>query len=183
MSDERKLLIRDLLVSLGEDPEREGLARTPHRVSKSLEFLTSGYGSDPEKILNEAVFTDQYDEMVVVRDIEVFSLCEHHLLPFFGKAHVAYLPDGKIVGLSKLARLVDMYARRLQVQERMTQQVAQAIEELLQPRGVGVVVEAQHLCMRMRGVSKQHSLVSTSAMLGAFRDGPTRKEFLTLIRS
>ncbi len=175
-------LIRKMLESLGEDPQREGLARTPARVEKSLRYLTSGYTEDPAALLNGAVFSESYDEMVLVRDIEVFSLCEHHMLPFYGKAHVAYIPNGKIVGLSKMARLVDMFARRLQVQERLTQEVAQILNELLEPRGVGVVVEAQHLCMRMRGVSKQGSSVTTSAMLGAFREGPTREEFLNLIR-
>ncbi len=175
-------LIRELLLELGEDPDRDGLRRTPKRVEESLRHLTSGYSMDPKEILNSAVFTVNYDEMVLVRDIEIFSLCEHHMLPFIGKAHVAYIPKGKIVGLSKIARLVDMYARRLQVQERLTQEVAGQLDRLLGPRGVGVVIEAQHLCMRMRGVSKQHSSVTTSAMLGVFREGPTREEFLRLIR-
>lgn len=175
-------LIRQLLNELGEDPDREGLRLTPKRVAESLRFLTSGYGADPDEILNSAVFQVDYDEMVLVRDIEVFSLCEHHMLPFFGKAHVAYIPKEKIVGLSKIARLVEVYARRLQVQERLTQEIAATIEKLIDPEGVGMVIEAQHLCMRMRGVAKQHSSVTTSAMLGVFREGPTRQEFLRLIR-
>jgi GTP cyclohydrolase I len=174
--------VRNLLIQLGEDPNREGLLRTPARVSAALKFLTHGYSMSAREILNEALFTEDYDEMVLVRDIELFSLCEHHMLPFIGKAHVAYIPNRKIVGLSKIARLVDMFARRLQVQERMTSEIASAINVLLEPQGVGVVIEAQHLCMRMRGVSKQHSSVTTSAMLGAFRKGATREEFLGLIR-
>jgi GTP cyclohydrolase I len=176
--------VRELLSGLGEDPDREGLSDTPERVAKSLEFLTRGYGQDPEKVIGDALFTVKYDEMVIIRDIDVFSLCEHHMLPFFGKAHVAYLPNGKVVGLSKIPRLVDLYARRLQVQERLTVQVAQTIQDVIQPRGVGVVVEAMHFCMIMRGVEKQNSVAATSCMLGAFRDHqPTREEFLGLIHS
>ena len=175
-------LIRDLLAELGEDPAREGLKKTPHRVAAALETLTAGYKVSPKDVLGGATFEEDYDEMVIVKDIEVFSLCEHHLLPFFGKCHIAYVPAGRIVGLSKLARLVDVFARRLQVQERMTTQIAQAIQEHLKPKGVGVVVEAKHLCMIMRGVEKQHSVAVTSAMLGAFRSREaTRMEFLTLI--
>ena len=175
-------IVRQMLAEIGEDPDREGLLQTPKRVKEAMAFLTQGYAMDPREILNAAMFTEDYDEMVLVRDIELFSLCEHHMLPFMGKAHVAYVPNGKIVGLSKLARLVDMYSRRLQVQERLTQEVANSVNELLCPQGVAVVIEAQHLCMRMRGVSKQHSSVTTSAMLGVFREGPTRTEFLRLIR-
>jgi GTP cyclohydrolase I len=176
-------LIKDLLKELGEDPYREGLDKTPERVAKSLGYLTSGYGKTVAEVLNGAIFTEPYDEMVVVKDIEVYSLCEHHLLPFFGKAHIAYLPAGRIVGLSKLARLVDMFARRLQVQERLTTQIAEALQETLQPAGVGVVIEAFHFCMMMRGVEKQNSQAITSCMLGAFRDcRETREEFLHLIR-
>ena len=176
-------LIRQLLVQLGEDPNREGLRRTPERFEKALRFLTSGYRQDPEKLLNGAMFSVCYDEMVVVKDIEVYSLCEHHLLPFFGKCHVAYIPSKKVVGLSKIARLVNMYARRLQIQERLTSQIAKAIEEKLSPQGFGVIIEARHLCMVMRGVEKQHSAAVTSAMLGVFRDNKqTRDEFLSLVR-
>ena len=164
-------------------PNREGLRRTPERFEKALRFLTSGYRQDPEKILNGAMFSVCYDEMVVVKDIEVYSLCEHHLLPFFGKCHVAYIPNKKVVGLSKIARLVNMYARRLQIQERLTSQIAKAIEEKLSPQGVGVIIEARHLCMVMRGVEKQNSMAVTSAMLGAFRESKqTRDEFLSLVR-
>ncbi len=176
-------LVREMLVQLGEDPNREGLRRTPERFEKALRFLTSGYGRIHDKILNGAMFSVCYDEMVVVKDIEVYSLCEHHLLPFFGKCHVAYIPDKKVVGLSKIARLVNMYARRLQIQERLTSQMAKAIQEKLSPQGVGVIVEARHLCMVMRGVEKQNSIAMTSAMLGAFRENKqTRDEFLSLIR-
>jgi len=175
--------VRDVLTGLGEMPEREGLQKTPERVAKALRFLTSGYHQDPVALLNEALFTVSYDEMVIVKDIEMFSLCEHHLLPFFGKAHVAYIPRGKVVGLSKIPRLVDMYARRLQVQERLTVQIAEAIEETIKPRGVGVVVEAMHLCMIMRGVEKQNSVAVTSCMRGAFRaEQKTREEFLSLVK-
>jgi GTP cyclohydrolase I len=175
-------LIEDLLVSLGEDPKRDGLARTPRRVEDALRFLTSGYRMDVQKVLNGAMYDVKYDEMVVVRDIEFFSLCEHHMLPFYGKMHVAYLPQKKVIGLSKIPRLVDVFARRLQIQERLTQQVAQTIQEAIQPVGVGVICEAKHLCMMMRGVEKQHSGAMTSAMLGAFRDRKeTRDEFLSLV--
>lgn len=177
-------LVRKMLVQIGEDPNREGLRKTPERFEKALRFLTNGYRQDPEKILNGAMFSVCYDEMVVVKDIEVYSLCEHHLLPFFGKCHVAYLPNKKVVGLSKLARLVNMYARRLQIQERLTSQIAQAINEELSPQGVGVIIEARHLCMVMRGVEKQNSMAVSSAMLGAFRESKqTRDEFLALVRS
>jgi len=175
-------LVRRMLVQLGEDPDREGLRRTPERFEKALRFLTSGYRQEPERLLNGAMFSVCYDEMVVVKDIEVYSLCEHHLLPFFGKCHVAYIPNKKVVGLSKIARLVNMYARRLQIQERLTSQIAQTINEKLKPQGVGVIVEARHLCMVMRGVEKQHSAAVTSAMLGAFRENKqTRDEFLALV--
>ena len=175
-------LIEELLVRLGEDPKRDGLLRTPIRVDKSMRFLTSGYRMDINKILNGALYEVKYDEMVVVKDIEFFSLCEHHMLPFYGKMHVAYLPQTKVIGLSKIPRLVDMYARRLQIQERLTQQVAQTIQEVIQPLGVGVICEAKHFCMMMRGVEKQHSGAMTSAMLGAFRDRKeTRDEFLALV--
>jgi len=176
-------LVRKMLVQLGEDPDREGLQRTPERFEKALRFLTSGYALNADTILNGAMFSVRYDEMVVVKDIEVYSLCEHHLLPFFGKCHVAYLPDKKVVGLSKIARLVNMYARRLQIQERLTSQIAQALEEKLSPQGVGVIIEARHLCMVMRGVEKQNSMAVSSAMLGAFRENKqTRDEFLALVR-
>jgi GTP cyclohydrolase I len=176
-------LMRQVLGHLGEDPTREGLLRTPARADKALQFLTSGYTADLSTIVNDALFDVQYDEMVIVKDIEFFSLCEHHLLPFYGKAHVAYLPDKKVIGLSKLPRIVDMFARRLQVQERLTQQIAQTVQEVLKPKGVGVICEARHFCMMMRGVEKQHSGTVTSAMLGAFRDQKeTRDEFLALAR-
>jgi GTP cyclohydrolase I len=177
-------LVSELLKELGEDAKREGLERTPDRVEKALRYLTSGYDKDPREVLNDALFVEEYDEMVVVKDIDVFSLCEHHLLPFIGKCHVAYMPRRKIVGLSKIPRLVDMYARRLQVQERLTTQVAGTLNDVLQPRGVAVVMEAIHLCMLMRGVEKQNSKAVTSAMLGAFRDRPeTRAEFMDLIKA
>jgi GTP cyclohydrolase I len=176
-------LIARMLEELGEDVGRQGLERTPERVAKALRFLTSGYEKDVKDILNDALFVEDYDEMVVVKDIDVFSLCEHHVLPFVGKCHVAYLPGKKIVGLSKIPRLVEMFSRRLQVQERLTTQIAQTLQEALQPRGVAVVVEAIHLCMVMRGVEKQNSKAVTSAMLGAFRDRPeTRAEFMELIK-
>ncbi|ADV81897.1 GTP cyclohydrolase I FolE [Terriglobus saanensis] len=176
-------LYSEVLRRLGEDPERDGLLKTPERVAKSMAFLTQGYAQNPTELLRGALFDVDYDEMVIVRDIEFYSLCEHHMLPFFGKAHVAYIPQGKVIGLSKVARLVDLFARRLQVQERMTRQIADAIVEAIAPQGVGVVVEAQHLCMMMRGVEKQHSMTTTSAMLGAFRNAAqTRNEFLSLIR-
>jgi GTP cyclohydrolase I len=177
-------LMRRIITLLGEDPEREGLRKTPERFEKAMRFLMSGYSQDPEKLLNGATFSVCYDEMVVVKDIEVFSLCEHHLLPFFGKCHVAYLPNKKVIGLSKIARLVNMFARRLQIQERLTNQIARAIQEKISPEGVGVIIEARHLCMVMRGVEKQNSQAITSAMLGAFRDNKqTRDEFLSLIRT
>jgi len=172
-----------VLAAIGEDPDREGLLKTPERVEKSFRFLTKGYQEDVRALLNSALFTVRYDEMVVVKDIEVFSLCEHHLLPFFGKAHVAYIPKNKVVGLSKIPRLVDAFARRLQVQERLTVQIANAIQDAIHPGGVGVVIEAMHLCMIMRGVEKQNSVAVTSCMLGAFREQhQTREEFLSLIR-
>jgi GTP cyclohydrolase I len=177
-------LMREVLVRLGEDPERDGLMRTPERVDRSLHFLTRGYKEDPEKLLQDALFDVTYDEMVIVKDIEMFSLCEHHMLPFFGKVHVAYLPKGKVIGLSKIPRLVDVFARRLQVQERLTTQIAETIQNAINPIGVGVVIEARHLCMMMRGVEKQHSSAVTSSMLGAFRnEHETREEFLSLIRA
>ena len=176
-------LIADLLRELGEDPKREGLELTPVRVARAFRYLTSGYQQDVQEVLNGALFVENYDEIVLVKDIDVFSLCEHHILPFFGKCHIGYLPGRKIIGLSKLARLVDMFSRRLQVQERLTTQIAQTLQEVLQPRGVAVVIEAIHLCMVMRGVEKQNSKAVTSAMLGAFRDRPeTRAEFMELIK-
>ena len=176
-------MVRRMLAMIGEDPNREGLRKTPERFEKALRFLTSGYHQEPEKILNGAMYSVCYDQMVVVKDIEVFSLCEHHLLPFFGKCHVAYIPSKQVVGLSKIPRLVDMFARRLQIQERLTSQIAQAIQQKLSPEGVGVIIEARHLCMVMRGVEKQNSQAVTSAMLGAFRENKqTRDEFLALIR-
>jgi GTP cyclohydrolase IA len=172
-----------MLEGLGEDPQREGLLKTPERVARSLRFLTGGYSQNPEELLKNAVFTEAYDEMVVVRDIDLFSMCEHHMLPFFGKAHVAYIPDGKIVGLSKLARVVEVFARRLQVQERLTQQIRDAIQNVLNPKGVAVVIEAKHLCMVMRGVEKLNSVTTTSAMSGQFiTSQSTRSEFLRLIK-
>jgi len=174
--------VRDLLKHIGEDPEREGLLKTPERVAKAWKFLASGYHSNPSDVINNAVFNEKYDEMVIVKDIEFFSLCEHHLLPFYGRAHVAYIPKGKIVGLSKIPRIIEIFSRRLQVQERMTQQIADTLDQALHPDGVAVVVEARHLCMMMRGVEKQNSLATTSAMLGSFRDDErTRAEFLNLI--
>lgn len=174
--------VRELLRLLGENPEREGLVKTPARVEKSLQFLTSGYQRDVAEIVNGAIFEEQTDEMVVVKDIDLYSLCEHHLLPFYGKAHVAYLPKGRIIGLSKIPRIVDAFARRLQVQERLTTQIAQCLSEHLRPRGVAVVIEAYHLCMAMRGVEKQNAFATTSAMLGAFReDRGTRAEFLEFL--
>jgi GTP cyclohydrolase I len=174
-------LVRRQLKALGENPDREGLQRTPERVANSLTWLTRGYGQSVEDVLGDAVFDEAHESMVMVRDIELYSLCEHHMLPFFGKAHIAYIPNGKIVGLSKLPRIVDMFSRRLQVQERLTEQVAQAVEEVLRPRGVGVVIEAVHLCMMMRGVEKQNSSTITSALRGQFRECPmTRDEFLRL---
>ena len=181
--DRVKAAIEVLLAEIGEDAERDGLVRTPERVAKSLEFLTSGYSQDIEAVLNGALFSVDYSEMVIVKDIDFYSLCEHHLLPFFGKCHIAYLPRDRVVGLSKIPRLVDVFSRRLQIQERLTNQIAQIIEETLKPLGVGVVVEASHLCMLMRGVEKQNSFALTSAMLGAFRDDArTRMEFLELLK-
>jgi GTP cyclohydrolase IA len=175
--------IRSILRQIGEDPARDGLVNTPTRVDRAMRFLTSGYGMDADKLLNGALFDVAYDEMVIVRDIETFSLCEHHLLPFFGKCHVGYIPNGRVIGLSKIPRLVDMYARRLQVQERLTMQIAETINNKIHPRGVAVVIEAQHLCMIMRGVEKQNSVAVTSSMLGAFKDNQnTRNEFLNLVR-
>jgi GTP cyclohydrolase I len=174
--------MRDILAEIGEDAKREGLARTPERFEKALRFLTSGYDTDVEKIVNGALFHVKYDEMVIVKDIEFFSMCEHHMLPFYGKIHVAYLPTDRVIGLSKIPRIVDMFSRRLQVQERLTQQVAESLQQVLEPRGVGVICEARHFCMMMRGVEKQHSGTVTSAMLGAFRDQKeTRDEFLSLV--
>ncbi|MCW8140892.1 MAG: GTP cyclohydrolase I FolE [Planctomycetota bacterium] len=174
--------VREILALLGDDPARQGLLDTPKRVAKSLDFLTSGYRKDPIKILEGALFDEQSDEMVVVRDVELYSTCEHHILPFTGKAHVAYLPDRKIVGLSKIPRVVDVFARRLQVQERLTVQIANAVAEALKPKGVAVVIEARHMCMMMRGVEKQNSFATTSCMLGMFKSDPkTRAEFLNLI--
>jgi GTP cyclohydrolase I len=177
-------LVREMMVRLGENPSREGLVRTPDRVRRAFEFLTKGYKDDPEEMLKKALFTVTYDEMVIVKDIEVFSLCEHHMLPFFGKVHVAYIPKGKVIGLSKIPRLIEMFSRRLQIQERLTTQIAETIQKAIQPQGVGVVIEARHLCMMMRGVEKQHSAAVTSSMLGCFRDEQeTRNECLSLIHN
>ena len=181
-SGRKETLIKDFLVELGEDPKREGLLKTPARVARMYEFLTQGYKQDIEEVMNGAVFKEKYSEMVIVKDIDFFSLCEHHLIPFIGKCHIAYIPNGRIVGLSKMPRIVEVFARRLQVQERMTQQIADTLYQYLNPMGVAVVMEAQHLCMIMRGVEKLNSSATTSAMLGAFRnDVKTRSEFLTLI--
>ena len=174
-------IYRELLGRLGEDPSRDGLLATPGRVEKSMAFLTKGYDENPTKILRGALFEVDYDEMVIVKDIEMFSLCEHHMLPFFGKVHVAYIPNGKVIGLSKIPRLVEVFARRLQVQERLTRQIADTIQEAISPQGVGVVIEARHLCMMMRGIEKQHSSTVTSAMVGCFRQKETRAEFLALV--
>ena len=175
-------LVREMLIRLGEDPEREGLLRTPGRVRNAYEFLTKGYKEDPDALLKKALFTVNYDEMVIVKDIEMFSLCEHHMLPFYGKVHVAYIPNGKVIGLSKIPRLVEIFSRRLQIQERLTTQIAETIQKAIEPQGVGVVIEARHLCMMMRGVEKQHSSAVTSSMLGCFRnEEETRTEFLSLI--
>jgi GTP cyclohydrolase I len=176
-------MYREILSRLGEDPARDGLVSTPERVERAMAFLTKGYEQDPKKILRGALFDVDYDEMVIVKDIEMFSLCEHHMLPFFGKVHVAYIPKGKVIGLSKIPRLVEVFARRLQVQERMTRQIADAIQDAIDPQGVGVVIEARHLCMMMRGIEKQHSSTVTSAMVGCFRDKETRSEFLSLVRN
>ena len=180
--EKAEAIYREMLAFVGEDPAREGLARTPHRVVESLKFLTRGYEQNVQALLNDAVFHEEYDDMVLVKDIEFYSLCEHHLLPFYGKVHVAYIPNGKIVGLSKIPRLVDMFARRLQVQERLTTQIAEALEEALQPQGVAVVIEAAHTCMLMRGVQKQSASMVTSHVMGVFRsDRATRAEFMALI--
>jgi GTP cyclohydrolase I len=177
-------LVREMIVRLGEDPRREGLDRTPARVHRALEYLTRGYKQDPQTMLKGALFTVSYDEMVIVKDVEMFSLCEHHMLPFFGKVHVAYIPNGKVIGLSKIPRLIEIFSRRLQIQERLTTQIAETIHEAIEPQGVGVVIEARHLCMMMRGVEKQHSAAVTSSMLGCFREEQeTRNEFLSLIRN
>jgi GTP cyclohydrolase IA len=176
--------VTEILTSLGEDPGREGLVKTPERVERALRFMTKGYDEDPKSVINGALFTEDYQEMIVLKELDFFSLCEHHILPFFGKAHVAYLPKSRIVGISKLARLVEVYARRLQVQERMTTQIANILMEELDPQGVAVVLQAEHLCMRMRGVEKQNSVVVTSAMLGVFRTHQeTRQEFMTLVHN
>ena len=173
--------VRDILVALGEDPDREGLVKTPERVARSYEFLSSGYQQDPDEVIGDALFTEDYSEMIIVRDIDFFSLCEHHMLPFYGRAHVAYVPDKHIVGISKVARLVECYARRLQVQERMTSQIAGFIQDKLNPLGVGVVIRAEHMCMRMRGVQKPNSSVVTSSLLGVFQKRDTRQEFMNLL--
>jgi GTP cyclohydrolase IA len=176
-------LVREMIVRLGEDPDREGLTRTTERVAKAMQYLVKGYKEDPEALLREALFTVTYDEMVIVKDVEMFSLCEHHMLPFFGKVHVAYIPNGKVIGLSKIPRLIEVFSRRLQIQERLTMQIAEAIQKTIEPQGVGVVIEARHLCMMMRGIEKQHSSAVTSSMLGCFRnEEETRSEFLSLIR-
>lgn len=175
-------MYREILSRLGEDPDRDGLVATPSRVEKSMAYLTKGYGENPTQILRGALFDVDYDEMVIVKDIEMFSLCEHHMLPFFGKVHVAYIPKGKVIGLSKIPRLVEVFARRLQVQERLTRQIADAIQKTIEPQGVGVIVEARHLCMMMRGIEKQNSSTVTSAMVGCFQQKETRAEFLSLVR-
>jgi len=175
-------MLREILGRFGEDPSRDGLVATPSRVEKSMAYLTKGYREDPATILRGALFDEDYDEMVIVKDIEIFSLCEHHMLPFFGKVHVAYIPKGRVIGLSKIPRLVEVFARRLQIQERLTRQIADAIQDAIEPQGVGVVVEARHLCMMMRGIEKQHSSTVTSAMVGCFRQKETRLEFLSLVR-
>ena len=180
--DNIKKLIYNLLIQIGEDPDREGIVKTPERVARAWDYFTSGYTQKLDSIINNAIFSEDYDEMVTIKDIDYFSLCEHHLLPFFGKAHVSYIPDGKIIGLSKIPRLVEMYVRRLQVQERMTQQIAEALNSALSPKGVAVVLEGQHMCMQMRGVEKQNSYATTSFMTGLFRkDARTREEFLNII--
>ena len=177
-------LVREMIIRLGEDPQREGLMLTPERVHRAYEYLMKGYKEDPEVLLRNALFTCTYDEMVIVKDVEMFSLCEHHMLPFFGKVHVAYIPNGKVIGLSKIPRLIEIFSRRLQIQERLTTQIAETIQKSIEPQGVGVVIEARHLCMMMRGVEKQHSAAVTSSMLGCFREEQeTRTEFLSLIRN
>ena len=181
--DNIKNITKELLTQIGEDPEREGLLSTPDRVSRAWEYLSRGYRQDIKQLINNAIFNEKYDQMVAVKDIEFHSMCEHHLLPFFGHAHIAYIPNGKIVGLSKIPRILDMFSRRLQVQERMTQEVAGMLNDVLEPKGVAVIIEAQHMCMQMRGVEKKQSYMSTSAMLGIFRDDDkTRKEFLDIIK-
>jgi len=180
--DKIENLIHELLIQIGEDPNREGIKKTPERVAKAWQFLAKGYEQNLDKIINDAIFTEDYDEMVTVKDIDFFSLCEHHMLPFFGKVHVAYIPDGKIIGLSKVPRIVEMFSRRLQVQERMTQQIAETLNDVLNPKGVAVVLEGEHMCMQMRGVEKQNSYATTSSMTGLFRsDSRTREEFLNII--
>lgn len=184
--EERKIIIayhvKDIIVQLGEDVDREGLLRTPDRVAKAMQYLTKGYSQDPEQILKSALFQENYRQMVIVKDIDLFSLCEHHLLPFFGKAHVAYIPNGYVTGLSKIARVVDVFAHRLQVQERLTRQIKECIQETLNPMGVMVVIEAQHMCMQMRGVEKQNSVTTTSDFTGIFKEQKTREEFINLIK-
>jgi GTP cyclohydrolase I len=181
--DNVKNITKELLTQIGEDPEREGLLSTPDRVSRAWEYLSRGYRQDIKQLINNAIFNEKYDQMVAVKDIEFHSMCEHHLLPFFGHAHIAYIPNGKIVGLSKIPRILDMFSRRLQVQERMTQEVAGMLNDVLEPKGVAVIIEAQHMCMQMRGVEKKQSYMSTSAMLGIFRDDDkTRKEFLDIVK-
>ena len=176
-------LVRNMLIAIGEDPDREGLIKTPERVEKSMKFLTRGYSQNIEEVVNGALFEAESDDMIIVRDIEFFSMCEHHMLPFFGKCHVGYIPNGKIIGVSKIARIVDMFARRLQVQERLTKEIAHALQDILDAEGVGVVMDARHLCMQMRGVEKQNSVMTTSSMLGSFRrELATRNEFTRLIR-
>ena len=178
-----KKITKELLKEIGENPNREGLLRTPSRVAKAWEYLSKGYSQDIKQLINGAIFNEEYDQMVAVKDIEFYSMCEHHLLPFFGHAHIAYIPNGKIIGLSKIPRILDMFSRRLQVQERMTQEVANMLNEALEPKGVAVIIEAQHMCMQMRGVEKRQSYMSTSAMLGIFRDDDkTRKEFLDIVK-
>ncbi len=177
-----ELLIKKLLVDLGEDPNREGLLKTPKRFAEVLDFITSGYNQSLKQVVNDAIFVQEVNSMIVVKDIELYSTCEHHMLPFFGKCHIGYIAQGKVIGVSKLARIVDMFAKRLQLQERLTEQIANAVMEVLKPSGVGVVIEAQHLCMMMRGVEKQNSVMVTSAILGSFRSDPsTRKEFLSIL--
>ena len=188
LSEKKRKVMEDsvttLLKSLGENPARPGLKRTPHRVAEALHFLTKGYQEDPKKIINNAIFYEKHDEMIVIKDIVLYSLCEHHLLPFFGRAHVAYLPNRRVIGLSKIPRLVEIFARRLQVQERMTQQIAETLQKALKPKGTAVVIEAEHLCMQMRGVQKRGSVMVTSAMLGAFRkNSATRHEFISIIKN
>jgi len=181
-AEKMETLLRDILVELGENPDREGLVRSPKRIAAALAFLTSGYNVDVDKLVNGACFTQETTSMVILRDIEFYSLCEHHMLPFFGRCHIGYLPSGRVFGVSKLARLVDVFARRLQLQERLTEQISRAIMDAIQPVGVGVMIEAQHLCMMMRGVEKQHAVMTTSSLLGSFRENPaTRQEFLALI--